>query len=32
MDRHEYDPYSGVIVQKDKLVLPDGPGLGVKPA
>jgi L-alanine-DL-glutamate epimerase-like enolase superfamily enzyme len=26
------DPYSGVIVQKGKLVLPDGPGLGVKPA
>lgn len=25
-------PYSGVIVQKGKLVLPDGPGLGVKPA
>jgi len=26
------DPYSRVIVQKGKLVLPDGPGLGVKPA
>lgn len=26
------DPYSGVIVQKGKLVLPDGLGLGVKPA
>jgi L-Ala-D/L-Glu epimerase len=25
------DPYSGVTVQKGKLVLPDGPGLGVKP-
>ena len=25
------DPYSGVIVQKGKLVLPDGSGLGVKP-
>jgi len=24
------DPYSGVIVQKGKLVLPDGPGLGLK--
>jgi hypothetical protein len=22
MDRHEYDPYSGVIVQKDKLSFP----------
>jgi L-alanine-DL-glutamate epimerase-like enolase superfamily enzyme len=25
------DPYTGVTVQKGKLVLPDGPGLGVKP-
>jgi len=26
------DPYTGVTVQKGKLVLPDGPGLGLKPA
>lgn len=25
------DPYSGVRVEKGKLILPDGPGLGVKP-
>jgi L-alanine-DL-glutamate epimerase-like enolase superfamily enzyme len=25
------DPYSGVTVEKGKLMLPDGPGLGVKP-
>ena len=25
------DPYSGVTVEKGKLILPDGPGLGVKP-
>jgi L-Ala-D/L-Glu epimerase len=25
------DPYSGVKVEKGKLILPDGPGLGVKP-
>ena len=25
------DPYSGVTVSKGKLLLPDGPGLGVKP-
>lgn len=25
------DPYTGVIVQKGKLIIPDGPGLGVKP-
>lgn len=24
------DPYQGVRVEKGKLVLPDGPGLGVK--
>ena len=24
------DPYRGVTVQKGKLVLPDGPGLGVR--
>lgn len=26
------DPYSGVVVNKGKLILPDGPGLGIKPA
>jgi L-Ala-D/L-Glu epimerase len=26
------DPFMGVRVQKGKLVLPDGPGLGLKPA
>ena len=26
------DPYRGVNVEKGKLVLPDGPGLGLKPA
>ena len=26
------DPYTGVTVEKGKLVLPDGPGLGVRPA
>lgn len=26
------DPYRGVTVQNGKLVLPDGPGIGVKPA
>jgi len=26
------DPYRGVTVEKGKLILPDGPGLGVKPA
>lgn len=26
------DPYSGVLVQKGKLILPDRPGLGLKPA
>ena len=25
------DPYTGVTVEKGKLILPDGPGLGVKP-
>jgi L-alanine-DL-glutamate epimerase-like enolase superfamily enzyme len=25
------DPYSGVIVQAGKLILPGGPGLGLKP-
>lgn len=25
------DPYSGVVVNKGKLLLPDGPGLGLKP-
>lgn len=25
------DPYSGVTVEKGKLILPEGPGLGVKP-
>ncbi|MEO8955947.1 MAG: enolase C-terminal domain-like protein, partial [Ktedonobacteraceae bacterium] len=25
------DPYIGVTVDKGKLILPDGPGLGVKP-
>ncbi|MGB8344642.1 MAG: dipeptide epimerase [Ktedonobacteraceae bacterium] len=25
------DPYAGVTVEKGKLILPDGPGLGVKP-
>jgi hypothetical protein len=24
------DPYMGVTVEKGKLILPDGPGLGVK--
>ncbi len=24
------DPYRGVIVEQGKLILPDGPGLGVK--
>jgi L-alanine-DL-glutamate epimerase-like enolase superfamily enzyme len=26
------DPYSGVRVEKGKLILPEGPGLGLKPA
>jgi len=26
------DPYSGVRVERGKLILPDGPGLGLKPA
>jgi hypothetical protein len=26
------DPWSGVRVEKGKLLLPEGPGLGLKPA
>jgi L-alanine-DL-glutamate epimerase-like enolase superfamily enzyme len=26
------DPYSGVLVERGKLILPDRPGLGLKPA